>query len=235
MNKDIWDKVKRPPESALKTIGGGRLKGMTDISPQWRYEVMTEIFGPCGVGWKYEIENLWTLPGSDDQVVAFAQIGLYVAGKSSDGKWSEKIPGIGGSMLVTKEKAGLNTSDEAYKMAVTDALSVAMKQLGVGADIYMGKFDGSKYKDDPKAPDKEAEDAAYRIVTEKYADSILAIKTGIKDGQLSVASEAWFELSDDVKAALWKAPTKGGCFTTGERTIMRSPEFRTANSTIPED
>jgi hypothetical protein len=37
-------------------------------------------------------------------------------------------------------------------------------------------------------------------LVDKYADSILAIKTGIKDGDLSSASEAWFELSDEVKA-----------------------------------
>ena len=34
-------------------------------------------------------------------------------------------------------------SDECEKMALTDALSVAMKMIGVGADVYMGH--GSKY------------------------------------------------------------------------------------------
>ena len=28
-------------------------------------------------------------------------------------------------------------NDEAYKMALTDAISVACKQLGVGADVYL--------------------------------------------------------------------------------------------------
>ena len=64
-------------------------------------------------------------------------------------------------MLIAKEKAGLYTSDEAYKMAVTDALSVALKALGVAADIYLGNFDGSKYKTPPPAkdlPSKPAEE-----------------------------------------------------------------------------
>ena len=43
-NKEIWNKVARPPKTALKQIKGGRLSGMTDISPQWRYEVLTEQF-----------------------------------------------------------------------------------------------------------------------------------------------------------------------------------------------
>lgn len=146
-NLDIWEKVARPPKEALKQIGGGRLKGMTDIRPQWRYKAMTEQFGVCGLGWKYKIVKEWTEAGSHDQVVAFVDIELSV--KVGD-VWSDAIPGTGGSMLVEKESKGLYTSDEAYKMSLTDALSVAMGKLGVAADIYMGKWDGSKYKEEPK-------------------------------------------------------------------------------------
>ena len=151
-NMELWNKLKRPPKEALKQIKGGRLSGMTDISPQWRYMALTEIFGPCGVGWKYEIIKLWTEPASDSQITAFATVNLHT--KDSEG-WSEAIPGIGGSMLVVKEKNGLHTSDEAYKMAVTDALSVAMKMIGVAADIYLNNLDGSKYR---KTPEKKPAD-----------------------------------------------------------------------------
>jgi len=151
MNMEIWDKVRQPPRDALKTITGGRLRGMTDINPQWRYEVLTEIFGPCGVGWKYEVEKLWLEPGSDEQITAFAKVNFYYRTENIEAagfvkQWSDPIPGIGGSLFIAKEQSGLRTSDEAYKMAVTDALSVALKMLGVAADIYAGKFDGSKYK-----------------------------------------------------------------------------------------
>lgn len=142
-NLSIWDAVKQPPKDALKTIKGGRLKGMTDISPQWRYQVMTEVFGPCGLGWKYTVNRLWTEKGVGDEVMAFADVSLYVS--TATDTWSEAIPGIGGSAMVALESSGPRASDECYKMAITDALSVAMKMLGVGADIYMGKWDGSKY------------------------------------------------------------------------------------------
>lgn len=142
-NLDIWDALSKPPAEHLKKISGGRIHGMTDIKPQWRLQAMTERFGPCGLGWKYTIEKLWTEAGSEGQIAAFAQINLHFA---HDGEWSEPIPGIGGSMLVEKEKKGPYTSDECYKMAVTDALSVAMKALGVAADVYLGNWDGSKWK-----------------------------------------------------------------------------------------
>ena len=153
-NMAVWNNLKRPPKEALKTIKAGRLKGMSDINPQWRYEAMTREFGACGVGWKYEIERVWSEEGSDGQMFAFAIISLYTLGKIS---WNDPIPGIGGSMLVTKESKGLHASDEGYKMAVTDALSVAMKALGVAADIYAGRWDGSKYKDEPAKPKEKPE------------------------------------------------------------------------------
>ena len=153
-NMKLWNAVKQPPKEALKTIGGGRLKGMTDINPQWRLEAMTEQFGPCGEGWKYTIDKLWTEPGPYEQVFACAQVSVFYRNREKDwskaipdrGKdWSEAIPGVGGNYLVVKESSGLHANDEGYKMAVTDALSVALKSLGFGADIYAGRWDGSRY------------------------------------------------------------------------------------------
>lgn len=67
-----------------------------------------------------------------------------------------------------------------------------------------------------------------------YSDSILAIKAGISLDDLSTASEEWFSLDDEVKRRLWKAPSKGGPFTTKEREVIKSTEFRTANGGADE-
>jgi hypothetical protein len=159
-NLELWNKVKRPPLTALKQIGAGRLKGMTDINPQWRIEAITEHFGQCGIGWHYEIVRLWTEEGAQGELMGFAHINLYT---HKDGKQSLPIVGVGGSALVAKETAGLRANDEGYKMAITDALSVAMKQLGFGSDIYMGRFDGSKYKDEAPAPKPAPQFTASRL------------------------------------------------------------------------
>lgn len=58
--------------------------------------------------------------------------------------------------------------------------------------------------------------------------SIQAIKEGIATGELHVAAEAWFELDDQTKKSLWVAPSKGGPFSTEERRVMQSSEFREA-------
>lgn len=146
---DKWNELARPPKSALKQIQAGRLKGMSDVNPQWRYKAMHDAYGPCGEGWKYEIVDLWTEPGLEGQMFMFAKINVYVA---DSGSWSDPIPGVGGSMLLEKDKYGIHHNDEAVKMAVTDALSVALKMLGVASDIYLGRWDGSKYKEEEKPP-----------------------------------------------------------------------------------
>jgi hypothetical protein len=139
---DLYKKVKQPPAWAQKIIGAGRLKGKTDINPQWRYEVLTENFGICGVGWKYIIKKLW-LEKAGDEMLSFAEIDLYI--KNGD-TWSDPIPGIGGNKMIAKEKESFHNSDECFKMSVTDALSVACKMLGIGADIYSGGNHDSKYE-----------------------------------------------------------------------------------------
>ena len=47
-------------------------------------------------------------------------------------------------MLAENESRGMHTNDECYKMALTDAISVACKALGFAADVYWDK-DSSKY------------------------------------------------------------------------------------------
>lgn len=150
----IYESLARPPKEALRTITGGKLNGKTDINPQWRYKAMTEKFGLVGIGWKYDIQKLWTERGAGNEMLAFAQVAVFV--KDGD-VWSEPIVGIGGSKLVGTEKGASVSNDEGYKMAVTDAFSTALKMLGVAADIYAGLWDGSKYKDTQQTQSKPSE------------------------------------------------------------------------------
>ena len=145
----IYESLARPPKDALREIQAGKLKGKTDINPQWRYKAMTEKFGLVGIGWKYEIQKLWTEQGAGNEKLAFAQVAVFLKNGET---WSEPIVGIGGSRLVALEKGAAVSNDEGYKMAVTDAFSTALKMIGVAADIYAGRWDGSKYKEELPAP-----------------------------------------------------------------------------------
>ncbi len=152
-NLELYNHVREVPEDAQKPIMAGRLKGFTDINPMWRIKCLTEQFGPCGIGWYYKTVDKWT-ETINDETCAFVMIELYVFYES---KWSQPISGTGGSKLATKERNGIYVSDECYKMATTDALSVACKNLGIGADIY---WNGTKTKyDQHNNPGSEISDA----------------------------------------------------------------------------
>lgn len=151
-NLAIYEQCREVPETAKRAIQAGRLKGKTDINPMWRIKKLTEVFGVCGIGWTIKIANKWLENGAEGEVAAFVEIELRV---KVDGQWSEPIIGVGGSAFVANEKTGAYTSDECYKMAYTDAISVACKMLGIGADVYWDA-DRTKYskdaKQEPKTP-----------------------------------------------------------------------------------
>lgn len=61
------------------------------------------------------------------------------------------------------------------------------------------------------------------------------IKAGLLEGgYIQRAAEAWADMSEDVKRALWRAPSKGGVFTTDERKAIHggSTEFAAALAAI---
>ena len=167
-NMELFKLFEKTADEAKKTIDAGRLKGFTDINPMWRFKRLTEVFGPCGIGWKYEITSCTTIPGANDEVAAFVNILLYY---KWNGAWSEGIPGFGGSSFVAKERGGMHTSDECFKMALSDAIGTACKALGMSADIYFSK-DRTKYTATQEAPETKmetVEDAAnFPITFGKY-------------------------------------------------------------------
>lgn len=140
-NMELFNQFSTTPDEAKKPIEAGRLKGFTDINPMWRFKRLTEVFGAVGIGWKFVITDKQIVPGADGVVSAFVDILLYY---KHNGEWSEGIPGTGGSSFVAKESKGLYTSDECFKMALSDAIGTACKALGMSADIYFSK-DRSKY------------------------------------------------------------------------------------------
>ena len=141
-NMRIYDAVRSVPPEAIKPITAGRLKGKSDINPMWRIKVLTEQFGPCGEGWYTEGVRYWTIVQEKSlEMAVFCELQLHTKGENG---WSAPIYGIGGNTVIAAEKNGLYLDDEAYKKAYTDALSVACKALGIGADVYW-QSDRTKY------------------------------------------------------------------------------------------
>jgi hypothetical protein len=207
-NLILYEQFRAVPTEAQKAIGGGRLKGMTDINPMWRIKTITEAFGPVGIGWKIEITRQWIEAGAAGVMSAFCNINLYI---KHDGAWSEPIPGTGGAAFVDKETAGLYTSDECFKKAFTDAISVACKLLGVGANVYWDK-DSTKYDrpaEPPKAMPREqvaaAKAAVYQTTPEQEAkrtELIAQIETECRARKKKYGGDLHKLTADELSATL---------------------------------
>ena len=167
-NLSIYERVRSVPKEAKKEIEAGRLKGKHDINPMWRIKALTEVFGPAGFGWYTEVVRTWTEASESGEMAVFVDINLFV---KKDGEWSRPIFGNGGNKLIANEKKYENgqqvyipyLDDDAYKKAYTDAISVAAKALGVGADVYFEK-DKGKYASQAKPSAEESQQAPSKPV-----------------------------------------------------------------------
>lgn len=192
-NMELYNKFGVTPKEAQKPIDAGRLRGMTDINPMYRIKALTEQFGAVGFGWYYEITNKWLEQGADGVIGAFVDVNLYV---KYNGEWSKPIQGTGGSTFVSKESKGLYTDDEAYKKALTDAISIACKSLGMCADIYYSKDTkfGTKY-DKKEIEDTEKQTKPKTTIIAKNEEEIdIHSKVG---GNGKYKDKTWIEVHQE--------------------------------------
>lgn len=173
-NMALWNKYAEPPAEALKSFDNGNFKG-TDISPMWRIRCLTEEFGPCGIGWYTEVVEHWSeVAWSSDIeqcVTTHVRIKLYYVDEQT-GEWSKPVEAVGGNTMTmfSRKYKTTRVSDEAYKMAYTDAIGGACKMLGIGGSVYWERG-YSKYERDYVEPVQ----AAKPIPTELFGTPITVV------------------------------------------------------------
>jgi len=137
-NTKVWDYLSvTDPKYTKQFRRKGGFSG-TDISPTFRQKVMTELFGVAGHGWGWEIERCW-----EANNCVFVQLNVWTRLPGSEGNSTDGRGWVGSQIGGTEIG---RTPDESYKMAVTDAFGKCCAALGVGADVYSGQFDDSKYQ-----------------------------------------------------------------------------------------
>ena len=159
----LWSQLQKTDPKYTKSFKrAGGFSG-NDINPVWRWKRMTEVFGPAGVGWGTQDETVTYQPAGDGQVLVYVTLKVWY--RQDDGEPAVTPLGVGGDFVAKQTKYGLGADDEAVKKATTDAIGNAMKFIGVGADIFLGQFEDSKYQQEVaveyQAKEKqEAEQAA---------------------------------------------------------------------------
>jgi hypothetical protein len=139
-NMQLWSAVERTPKEFTKAITGKPYRG-TSPSPYYLTRKASETFGPCGIGWGYNILNQQFQTGKDGTIVHIAHIRLWYKWQDETGE----VEHVGQTVFSGKNKNGDFTDEDACKKSVTDALVKALSMLGFAGDIFIGRYDDSKY------------------------------------------------------------------------------------------
>ncbi len=120
----------------------------------------------------------------------------------------------------------------ALENAETSAVGRALAFLGLGGSEIASADEVSN-----AIAHGSAKDAVDPIILHNKAlaenfSSVSYIKDNIAKGDMLAVAEGWMELPDDIKEALWLAPTKGGVFTTEERAFLKSDDFYNARKQV---
>jgi len=154
-NLDLWNKVEKTNPKYTKPAKIGGMK-ITAIAPQYQIMLATEQFGPYGKGFGFKsIELDYSLIERYDLIV-FKGVFFHPGGEFEI---------INSSKMYMDRNKEMIDADFAKKIE-TDALTKALSKLGFNADVFMGRFDDTKYvmelKEEfkPRNPEIEAIDAA---------------------------------------------------------------------------
>ncbi len=192
-NMRIWEALgKTDPAHTKQFTRAGGFKG-TAIKPMWANKQMTEFFGPCGIGWGMT-EPIFQVVPAGDEIMVYCTVSLWYA----DGRQLHNTAyGVGGdkvlSQVLLKDDRGQKifdteagryktypqSDDEAFKKAYTDALSNAMKFIGVAADVHMGLFDDNKYVQQVRGEFEADKQAEIEAEVERQKKNPTKIENGV--------------------------------------------------------
>lgn len=160
-NLKLWHQVEKTPTEQTKAITGKAYNG-TSPKPHWIVMKATETFGPCGIGWGFTVEErledgAMIEPGFFEKM-HIAKVRVWYKWNGERGE----VEHIGGTPFSGRRNNGKPFTDEdSAKKSVTDALVKALSMIGFAGDIFMGRYDDSKYVSELKNEEREAKrDAA---------------------------------------------------------------------------
>ena len=186
-NLKLWSQVEKTDPNHTKKVN--QRGGFTAISAHYQVLTATKVFGPMGKGWGLEDEEYIFVP--DTSMVIYKSTLWYIL----DGE-RHSLPFSSSIEHTTKGRS----DDEFAKKVATDGLTKALSKLGFSADVFMGKFDDSKYvkmlKDEFSEKDKTP---PKKTAKDKALEAIAAVKT-IADLDAKVKQ---FEEYDTKKAGFY--------------------------------
>lgn len=146
----IWSKVDVTPPAYTRAMDGD-FRG-TAINPTFQIRRATEQWGPMGLGWGFDV--------LEEHFEQGAPMGMTSGGENLGferhhmlrGKLWYMVDGVRGEVeqygqtpyvYISGER--VVTENDVKKKSMTDAMMKCLSLLGFSADVYMGRYDDSKY------------------------------------------------------------------------------------------
>ncbi len=167
-NMRIWDELFQVPKGSTYPIERGLCAGLTGITPLSLIKQATELWGPIGEGWGFEIEK-------DEIVNQDAKFHSEMLHVMTIKLWYGE-PAMQMSTPCTKVTYGMGCTrmyrwlegewfidPDFNKSTLTDAITNALSRLGFGGSVRLGEMQ-SKYTTNLDAKDSELEDAWTKVI-----------------------------------------------------------------------
>lgn len=213
-NLKIWRTVMRTDPRYTKDLAGAGFEG-TSINAEYMVMRATEIFGPVGTGWGFEVIEDRMLPGApmSESIWENNKFIRNVVLRDADGSliteqnhsikikfWYRtdagtrgEVEAYGATKYLYKTKAGIMCDGEAQKKSLTDAIKKALSLLGFSADVWLGLYDQAEYKaenalefDIRNASDKIEDVTRLRKeLDEKFKANAQSMRTAVTPNEVS--------------------------------------------------
>lgn len=137
-NLHLWDKFADIDPKFTKAITGKPYRG-TSPNPQYVIRCLTEMFGPVGqgFGWRVVSESFTPL---GDEVLHWCRIEFWHTVRENT------FESYGQTKAAYQTRnSGFMVDEDAPKKSLTDAIIKAASQLGIAANIFLGRWDDQKY------------------------------------------------------------------------------------------
>ncbi|MFD3238302.1 hypothetical protein ACE2AK_04010 [Rahnella perminowiae] len=207
-NLHIWKQVQSTDPRYTKPLEGSGFTG-TSINAEYMFMRATEIFGPVGTGWGYEIIEDRMINGAPlaESIYENNKFVRSVLLRDADGTllfelnhvlrikfWyviecdvRGELESYGSTPYMYKTRNGIKTDGETHKKSLTDAIKKALSMLGFSADVWLGWHDMPEYLADNAIEHslKNASDKAEDVVRmrkeldEKFAANTETMKSAV--------------------------------------------------------
>ena len=116
----------------------------------------------------------------------------------------------------------------------TSAIGRALSAVGFAGTEYASANEVTNAIIQQTAMNASEELLNYNAAVREHIASISAIKEALANNDLETAAEEWGQLNEEEQRSIWKAPSKGGMFSTQELATIKTSDFREAGIAVTQ-